>query len=83
MLAIAKAKPESRNAGRKVEIIAIWLASNCCRASALIRIPCASVPTTKTPPTLKSSVTLPRNGTSKRNTAMSTAITMLAIPMAE
>ena len=61
---MAKAKPESRNAGRNVAIIATWLASNCWRVIVLMRMPCASVATMKIVPTPKSSGTLPRNGTS-------------------
>ncbi len=74
MFAIANMNPESRNAGRNVETIAIWLASNCPRATVLMRMPCASVPTMNSAAMPKSSGTLPRNGTSKTHTAIATAI---------
>ncbi|OQB78215.1 MAG: hypothetical protein BWX88_05206 [Planctomycetes bacterium ADurb.Bin126] len=74
-------KPDSRNDGRNVSTIASWLASSWLLVTMLMTIPSDSAPARNTAAMAKSSAALPRSGTWKRNSPMSTASDTSSMPM--
>ena len=84
MLAMGKMKPESRNAGRNVATMANWLARNWLLVAMLISMPIAQRAGQEDQRQCRTAAaTLPRSGTWKRNSPISTARSTSNMPMAK
>ena len=82
MTSMANMKPERRNAGRKVAIMATWVARSWERARAEMNIPSPREPSRKKNDITISSVALPRNGTSNSSTPSTDVVATSIMPMA-
>ncbi len=81
MLAMANMNPERRKAGRNVATMATWLARSWFFSTVLMRMPIDRAPTRNIAPMANNRATLPRSGTPKTNSPISTANSTSTMPI--